>query len=154
LVICGLSGSNHCRMPTHCAWWCKPLPDHGMMAEAYQIMAKLYQIMALWQNKAGVAESAAGTIWSTSWGLCFHVDCREFLEPMLLVTLFAPASQLSAAAALAALYYFVLAHQVTCNHSCSACFLLLSADRPQTSCLEVLTCTQCRCSSCRLCSVC
>ncbi|DBA90704.1 TPA: hypothetical protein ACH3X1_003920 [Trebouxia sp. C0004] len=36
---------------------------------------------------------------------------REFLEPMLLVTLFAPASQLSAAAALAALYYFVLAHQ-------------------------------------------
>lgn len=31
---------------------------------------------------------------------------------MLLVTLFAPASQLSAAAALAALYYFVLAHQV------------------------------------------
>ena len=66
LVICGLSGSNHCRMPTHCAWWCKPLPDHGMMAEAYQIMAKLYQIMALWQNKAGVAQSAAGTIWSTS----------------------------------------------------------------------------------------
>ena len=40
------------------------------------------------------------------------VACREFLEPMLLVTLFAPASQLSAAAALAALYYFVLAHQV------------------------------------------
>ena len=40
------------------------------------------------------------------------VVCREFLEPMLLVTLFAPASQLSAAAALAALYYFVLAHQV------------------------------------------
>ncbi|KAL3146106.1 hypothetical protein ABBQ38_015455 [Trebouxia sp. C0009 RCD-2024] len=36
---------------------------------------------------------------------------KEFLEPMLLVTLFAPASQLSAAAALAALYYFVLAHQ-------------------------------------------
>ena len=32
---------------------------------------------------------------------------------MLLVTLFAPASQLSAAAALAALYYFVLAHQVS-----------------------------------------
>ena len=41
--------------------------------------------------------------------------CREFLEPMLLVTLFAPASQLSAAAALAALYYFVLAHQVCCH---------------------------------------
>ena len=41
--------------------------------------------------------------------------CREFLEPMLLVTLFAPASQLSAAAALAALYYFVLAHQVRCH---------------------------------------
>ena len=41
--------------------------------------------------------------------------CREFLEPMLLVTLFAPASQLSAAAALAALYYFVLAHQVCCR---------------------------------------
>lgn len=39
-------------------------------------------------------------------------DRREFLEPMLLVTLFAPASELSAAAALAALYYFVLAHQV------------------------------------------
>ena len=31
---------------------------------------------------------------------------------MLLVTLFAPASKLSAAAALAALYYFVLAYQV------------------------------------------
>ena len=40
-------------------------------------------------------------------------EYREFLEPMLLVTLFAPASQLSAAAALAALYYFVLAHQVS-----------------------------------------
>ncbi|KAK9823485.1 hypothetical protein WJX72_003089 [[Myrmecia] bisecta] len=36
---------------------------------------------------------------------------REFLEPMLLVTLFAPGEQLSAAAALGALYYFVLAHQ-------------------------------------------
>lgn len=43
--------------------------------------------------------------------------CREFLEPMLLVTLFAPASQLSAAAALAALYYFVLAHQVCCHRT-------------------------------------
>ncbi|KAG2487929.1 hypothetical protein HYH03_013509 [Edaphochlamys debaryana] len=36
---------------------------------------------------------------------------REFLEPMLLVTLFAPGYKLSAAAALDALYYFVLAHQ-------------------------------------------
>ena len=44
--------------------------------------------------------------------MCIGAVCREFLEPMLLVTLFAPASQLSAAAALAALYYFVLAHQV------------------------------------------
>ena len=41
---------------------------------------------------------------------------------MLLVTLFAPASQLSAAAALAALYYFVLAHQVTYKHVSFACF--------------------------------
>jgi hypothetical protein len=31
---------------------------------------------------------------------------------MLLVTLFAPAAELSAAAALGALYYFALAHQV------------------------------------------
>ncbi|GAQ79859.1 Amine oxidase [Klebsormidium nitens] len=36
---------------------------------------------------------------------------REFLEPILLVTLFAPGEQLSAAAALGALYYYVLAHQ-------------------------------------------
>lgn len=36
---------------------------------------------------------------------------REFLEPMLLVTLFVPPEKLSAAAALGALYYFVLAHQ-------------------------------------------
>lgn len=50
--------------------------------------------------------------------------CREFLEPMLLVTLFAPASQLSAAAALAALYYFVLAHQVHRDHLLSAKQLL------------------------------
>ncbi|KAK9832047.1 hypothetical protein WJX81_001885 [Elliptochloris bilobata] len=35
----------------------------------------------------------------------------EFLEPMLLVTLFAPGAELSAAAALAMLYYFVLARQ-------------------------------------------
>ncbi|KAI8467660.1 MAG: hypothetical protein J3K34DRAFT_523548 [Monoraphidium minutum] len=34
-----------------------------------------------------------------------------FLEPMLLVTLFAPPTELSAAAALGALYYFALAHQ-------------------------------------------
>ena len=33
---------------------------------------------------------------------------------MLLVTLFAPGAQLSAAAALATLYYFVLARQVMC----------------------------------------
>ena len=37
---------------------------------------------------------------------------REFLEPILLVTLFAPGHKLSAAAALDALYYFALAHQV------------------------------------------
>ncbi|KAG0578129.1 hypothetical protein KC19_4G000100 [Ceratodon purpureus] len=36
---------------------------------------------------------------------------REFLQPILLVTLFAPGEQLSAAAALGALYYYVLAHQ-------------------------------------------
>ncbi|KAI5076277.1 hypothetical protein GOP47_0008342 [Adiantum capillus-veneris] len=36
---------------------------------------------------------------------------KEFLEPMLLITLFAPPEQLSAAAALAALYFYVLAHQ-------------------------------------------
>ena len=36
---------------------------------------------------------------------------RSFLEPILLVTLFAPPERLSAAAALAALYYFALAHQ-------------------------------------------
>eukprot|EP00850_Spirogloea_muscicola_P000306 SM000001S04708 [mRNA] locus=s1:1832791:1834921:+ [translate_table: standard] len=36
---------------------------------------------------------------------------KEFLEPVLLVTLFAPGEQLSAAAALGALYYYVLAHQ-------------------------------------------
>ncbi|GIL76179.1 hypothetical protein Vretimale_5788 [Volvox reticuliferus] len=36
---------------------------------------------------------------------------EEFLEPMLLVTLFAPGHKLSAAAALDALYYFALAHQ-------------------------------------------
>ncbi|KAH9568425.1 hypothetical protein CY35_03G076600 [Sphagnum magellanicum] len=36
---------------------------------------------------------------------------HEFLEPILLVTLFAPGEQLSAAAALGALYYYVLAHQ-------------------------------------------
>ncbi|MCO5601895.1 hypothetical protein L7F22_056021 [Adiantum nelumboides] len=36
---------------------------------------------------------------------------KELLEPMLLVTLFAPPEQLSAAAALAALYFYVLAHQ-------------------------------------------
>ncbi|GLC50560.1 hypothetical protein PLESTB_000393300 [Pleodorina starrii] len=35
----------------------------------------------------------------------------KFLEPMLLVTLFAPGHKLSAAAALDALYYFALAHQ-------------------------------------------
>lgn len=35
----------------------------------------------------------------------------EFLQPILLVTLFAPGEQLSAAAALGALYYYVLAHQ-------------------------------------------
>lgn len=34
---------------------------------------------------------------------------------MLLVTLFAPPEELSAAAALGALYYFVLAHQVAPN---------------------------------------
>jgi len=37
---------------------------------------------------------------------------RDFVEPMLQVTLFAPGAQLSAAAALAALYFFVLARQV------------------------------------------
>lgn len=36
---------------------------------------------------------------------------NEFLDPMLLAILFAPGTQLSAAAALDALYYFVLAHQ-------------------------------------------
>uniref|UniRef100_A0A7I4C4P7 Amine oxidase domain-containing protein n=1 Tax=Physcomitrium patens TaxID=3218 RepID=A0A7I4C4P7_PHYPA len=36
---------------------------------------------------------------------------RDFLQPILLVTLFAPGEQLSAAAALGALYYYVLAHQ-------------------------------------------
>ncbi len=36
---------------------------------------------------------------------------EQFLAPMLLVTLFAPPEQLSAAAALGALNYFVLAHQ-------------------------------------------
>lgn len=36
---------------------------------------------------------------------------KEFLEPILLVTLFAPGEKLSAAAALGALYYYVLAHQ-------------------------------------------
>eukprot|EP00879_Flechtneria_rotunda_P029856 GHRR01032317.1.p1 GENE.GHRR01032317.1~~GHRR01032317.1.p1 ORF type:complete len:385 (+),score=111.35 GHRR01032317.1:111-1157(+) len=35
----------------------------------------------------------------------------KFLAPMLLVTLFAPPTELSAAAALGALYYFALAHQ-------------------------------------------
>ena len=43
---------------------------------------------------------------------------REFLEPMLLVTLFAPGAQLSAAAALATLYYFVLARQVLSVSRC------------------------------------
>jgi len=37
---------------------------------------------------------------------------RDFVEPMLQVTLFAPGARLSAAAALAALYFFVLARQV------------------------------------------
>eukprot|EP00250_Pteridium_aquilinum_P015495 c22616_g1_i1 orf=284-1363(-) len=36
---------------------------------------------------------------------------RDFLKPMLLVTLFAPPEQLSGAAALGALYFYVLAHQ-------------------------------------------
>uniref|UniRef100_A0A383VMW8 Amine oxidase domain-containing protein n=1 Tax=Tetradesmus obliquus TaxID=3088 RepID=A0A383VMW8_TETOB len=36
---------------------------------------------------------------------------EKFLAPMLLVTLFAPPTELSAAAALGALYFFVLAHQ-------------------------------------------
>ncbi|GBF89848.1 amine oxidase [Raphidocelis subcapitata] len=36
---------------------------------------------------------------------------KAFLEPMLLVTLFAPPEQLSSAAALGTLYYFALAHQ-------------------------------------------
>lgn len=36
---------------------------------------------------------------------------KEFLEPILLVTLFAPPEQISAAAALGALYFYVLAHQ-------------------------------------------
>ncbi|KAJ7538182.1 hypothetical protein O6H91_11G037300 [Diphasiastrum complanatum] len=36
---------------------------------------------------------------------------HEFLEPVLFITLFAPAEQLSAAATLGALYYYVLAHQ-------------------------------------------
>ncbi|KAH7298217.1 hypothetical protein KP509_25G032300 [Ceratopteris richardii] len=36
---------------------------------------------------------------------------EQFLKPMLLVTLFAPPEQLSAAAALDALYFYVLAHQ-------------------------------------------
>ncbi|WIA19763.1 hypothetical protein OEZ85_005677 [Tetradesmus obliquus] len=36
---------------------------------------------------------------------------EKFLAPMLLVTLFAPPTELSAAAALGALYYFALAHQ-------------------------------------------
>lgn len=36
---------------------------------------------------------------------------KDFLEPILLVTLFAPPEKLSAAAALGALYYYVLAHQ-------------------------------------------
>eukprot|EP00898_Chlorokybus_atmophyticus_P004548 jgi/Chlat1/5094/Chrsp33S05020 len=35
----------------------------------------------------------------------------DFLQPILLVTLFAPAEKLSASAALGALYYYVLAHQ-------------------------------------------
>lgn len=63
---------------------------------------------------------------------------KSFLEPMLLVTLFAPPTQLSAAAALGALYYFALAHQddwdvrwcrgsigvcasCTCTHCCCYC---------------------------------
>lgn len=42
----------------------------------------------------------------------------EFLCPMLMVTLFAPGHKLSAAAALDALYYFALAHQVGCVLVC------------------------------------
>jgi hypothetical protein len=48
---------------------------------------------------------------------------RSFLEPVLLVTLFAPPEALSAAAALGALHYFALAHQDDwdvrwCRHVC------------------------------------
>ena len=37
---------------------------------------------------------------------------RDFLNPILLVTLFLPGDKVSAAAALGALYYFALANQV------------------------------------------
>ena len=37
---------------------------------------------------------------------------RDFLNPILLVTLFLPGEKVSAAAALGALYYFALANQV------------------------------------------
>lgn len=60
---------------------------------------------------------------------------REFLEPMLLVTLFSPGAELSAAAALATLYYFALARQARLayridSHSrslCHACQIIVLA---------------------------
>ena len=39
--------------------------------------------------------------------------CRDFLNPILLVTLFLPGDRVSAAAALGCLYYFALANQVS-----------------------------------------
>jgi hypothetical protein len=57
-----------------------------------------------------------GTYMLRVMGLLSELKCMwllsDFLEPILLVTLFAPASEVSAAAALGALYYFALAHQV------------------------------------------
>ena len=42
----------------------------------------------------------------------YSLPSRDFLNPILLVTLFLPGSQVSAAAALGCLYYFALANQV------------------------------------------
>lgn len=73
---------------------------------------------------------------------------------MLLVTLFAPASQLSAAAALAALYYFVLAHQVTYNHFSFACVLTLVHTELKLHAWKSWHAQAVDAVNCSLCSVC
>ncbi|PNW70427.1 hypothetical protein CHLRE_17g719500v5 [Chlamydomonas reinhardtii] len=70
-----------------------PLLEYSADAEAYEAYDKISALELF--RSAGVSARLY----------------REFLEPILLVTLFAPGHKLSAAAALDALYYFALAHQ-------------------------------------------